>query len=161
MTVGEPEYVEFADGEFGEVVRLMSAMTEAHDGWINFEPAVDIEDVPPPKDGLFALLSNQGPDVPLATWTPPTAPGRRRPEPPTIGLLHPAGPGARAKLADRRHPVPEGWVVLQDFSKKGLVVAVPPEVPHADVVDWLLGAANALTRIPLTGTWRAAIYAAT
>ena len=60
MPLAEPEYLEFADGDFGEVVRRMAALTEAHDGWINFEPAVDIEDVPPAKDGLFVLKEEPG-----------------------------------------------------------------------------------------------------
>ena len=54
--------------------------------------------------------------------------------------------------------MPDGWVVLQDHSKKGLVVAVPPATGHADVVEWLLGAATLLSTVPLTGQWRAAVY---
>jgi hypothetical protein len=155
----EPEYVEFVEGSVNEVVDRMSRLTTARKGWMNFEPAVALEDVPPARDGLFALFSGRGPDVPLATWVPGTAPGgRRRPEPPTIGILHPAGPRASATLAESGHAVPDGWAVVQDYSKKGLVVAVPPSVPHAEVVEWLLDAASALTVVPLTGRWRAAVY---
>ncbi len=156
----EPEYVEFVEGEIAGVVDRMSRLTSAQSGWMNFEPAVALEDVPPPRDGLFALFSGRGPDVPLATWAAGTAGkgGRRRPEPPTIGILHGAGPRAGATLAESGHPVPDGWVVLQDYSKKGLVVAVPPAVAHTDVVAWLLRAARLLSRVPLTGRWRAVIY---
>ncbi|MDQ4096429.1 MAG: hypothetical protein M3144_00970 [Actinomycetota bacterium] len=155
----EPEYVEFTEGSADEVLDRMARLAAAQQGWMNFEPAVDVDDLPPPRSPLFGLLSGRGPDVPLATWAAGTAPkGRGRPEPPTIGLLHPAGARARAALAEQGHPVPDGWVVLQDFSKKGLVVAVPPAVAHADVVAWLLRAARLLSAVPLTGQWRAAVY---
>lgn len=157
MAGGEPDYLEFTLADLGDVLPRMAGMAERHEGWVNFEPAVRMEDAPPPRSGLFSLFSARGPDVPLATWTPGEA-RKGRPEPPTVGILHGAGPGAKGKLAARGFPVPEGWVVLQDYGKKGLVVAVPPAVGHAQVVDWLLRAATALSDIPLTGTWRAAFY---
>lgn len=148
----EPEYVELTRGDLRPVLAYMEAMAASHTGWINFEPAVHVEDALPPKSGLFGLFSSRGPDVPLVTWTPGEV-RKGRTEPPTVGVLHPSGPRAKAKV-----DVPEGWVVLQDYSKKGLVLAVPPTVAHADVVDWLLRAAARLAVIPLTGEWRAAIY---
>ena len=75
-----------------------------------------------------------------------------------VGILHAAGARAGGTLAELGHAVPDGWVVLQDFSKKGLVAAVPPSVDHADVVTWLLRAARLLSRVPLTGRWRAVVY---
>ena len=75
-----------------------------------------------------------------------------------IGLQHGAGRRIKAHLAELGHPVPDGWVVLQDYVRKGLVVAVPPDVPHADVVAWLLAAARAASPVPLRGTWRASVY---
>jgi hypothetical protein len=134
----------------------MRAMAEAHDGWINFEPSIHVEDVPQ-ETGVFSFLSGRGPAVPLATWTPPSAPKRGRGEPAMIGLQHGAGSKAKARLEEVGHGVPDGWVVTQDYAKKGMVVAVPPSAEFADVVRWLLDAAAALTVIPLTG-WRAAVY---
>jgi hypothetical protein len=157
--VAEPDYVEFAPGDLDEVLRWMAELAEAGRGWINFQPAVDVDDLPPPRSPLGGLLSGRGPDVPLATWTPGRPPrGRSRPEPPSVGLQHAAGPRAASALAERGHPVPEGWVVLNDHSRHGLVLAVPSAVPHAQVVAWLRRAAGALTDIPLTGRWRAAVY---
>lgn len=156
--VDEPRYIEFTRGAVDDVVGVMDAMTTTHTGWINFQPAVDVDDVPPPRSVVFGLFSNRGPDVPLGTWTPASAPGRGRAEPAMIGLQHGAGTRAVGRLADVGRPVPDGWVVVQDYSKKGLVVAVPPEASHAEVVDWLIAAASALTDVRLTGTWRAAIY---
>jgi hypothetical protein len=50
-------------------------------------------------------------------------------------------------------------MVSQDHVRKGLVVAVPEAVAPADALRWLLEAANLLSTVPLTGRWRAAIYA--
>ncbi|HEX3623467.1 MAG TPA: hypothetical protein VHT97_14225 [Acidimicrobiales bacterium] len=152
-----PRYVEFSPEHVDEVVAAMSTMTEAHGGWVNFEPSIPVEDVPASSSGVFSLFSGRGPAVPLGTWTPPSAPRRGRGEPAMLGLQHGAGTRVKAQLAERGHPVPEGWVVVQDYAKKGLVVAVPPTADHAEVVRWLLRAAGLLSAIPLTG-WRAAVY---
>lgn len=155
----EPDYVEFLTDDLTAVLARMAELAERQDGWINFEPGVDVDDLPPARTGLAGLITGRGPDVPLATWTPGAAPrGRGRGEPPSIGLQHGAGPGARARLAEAGHPVPQGWVVLQDHAKRGLVVAVPPAVTHADVLGWLLGAAAVLSTVPLDRDWRAAVY---
>ena len=75
-----------------------------------------------------------------------------------LGLQHPAGSKAKPLLAERGHPVPAGWVVVQDHVRKGLVVSIPAAVAPAQALDWLLEAAKRLSTIPLTGRWRAAIY---
>ena len=156
----EPTYVPFRAGRLDEVVAVMDSLTDAHAGWINFQPAVDVDDLPSAGGGFFGLFGGKGPDVPLGTWLPATAPKRGRPDPPRIGLQHGAGARAKPKLAELGHPVPDGWVVMQDYVKKGLVIAVPPDVAHADVLLWLLGAARLLSSIPLTGDWRAEVYRA-
>jgi hypothetical protein len=137
----------------------MDALSDAGQGWVNFEPAVDVDDVPPDGSGAFSFLSGRGPVVPLCTWTPPTVSRRGRREPAMLGLQHPAGSKAKSLLARLGRPVPDRWIVVQDHVRKGLVVAVPPEVGAAEALDWLLGAAAVLSTIPLTGGWRAAIYA--
>ena len=159
MTV-EPTYVPFRPGRLDEVVAVMDELTDAHAGWVNFQPAVDVDDLPSSGGGFFGLFGGKGPDVPLGTWIPATAPKRGRPDPPKIGLQHGAGSRAKPKLIELGHPVPDGWVILQDYVKKGLVIAIPPDVPHGDVLLWLLGAARLLSSIPLTGDWRAEVYRA-
>lgn len=153
----QPEYVEFSPDAPADVLRHMRLIADDHNGWINFEPAVYVEDAPPPKGGLFSLFSTRGPDVPVATWHPGEV-TKRRTEPAQVGILHAAGVHAKTKLDERGHAVPEGWVVTQDYSKKGFVVAVPPSVSHAEVLDWLLPAAASLSTVPLTGRWRAVVY---
>ena len=136
----------------------MVAMSEAGKGWVNFEPAVDVDDVPPSGSETFSLFSGRGPVVPLGTWTPRTVGRRGRVDPAMLGLQHPAGSKARPLLAELGHAVPEGWIVVQDHVRKGLVVSVPPAVGPADALRWLLQAARLLSTIPLTGGWRAAVY---
>lgn len=157
---GDPRYLEFDPAHSDDVVATMDAMAEAHRGWVNFQPAVDLDDLPPSGSGFFGLFSGRGPDVALATWTPPAAPkrGGGRGERAMIGLQHGAGRRIKAQLADAGHPVPEGWVVLQDYVKKGLVISVPEGVAHADVVAWLVTAARVTSPVPIRGMWRAVIY---
>jgi hypothetical protein len=152
-----PRYLEFSATRLDEVLHVMAAMAEAHGGWVNFEPSIPVEDAPATGSGAFSLFSGRGPAVPLGTWTPPSAPRRGRGAPAMLGLQHGAGSKVRAELAQRGHPVPDGWRVVQDSSKKGLVLALTPTVDDGEVVRWLLQAAAVLSVIPLTG-WRAAVY---
>ena len=154
----EPRYVEFQPDRAGDVVAAMEAVGGAGAGWVNFEPAVEAEDVAAAGSGTFALFSGRGPVVPLATWTPATTQRRGRREPAMIGLQHPAGLKAKPRLADLGHPVPDGWIVVQDHVRKGLVVTLPDGVAAADALDWVLRAARLLSTVPLTGQWRAAVY---
>lgn len=154
----EPRYLEFDPERTGEVVATMAALAETGRGWVNLEPAVHVDDVPPEGSGAFALFSGRGPVVPLGTWTPGTVTRRGRQEPAMLGLQHPSGTKAKPLLAGHGHAVPDGWVVVQDHVRKGLVVAVPPEVGPEVALRWLLRAARLLSTIPLTGGWRAAVY---
>jgi len=153
----QPHYLEFDPDRVAEVVSAMEAIGESGKGWVNFEPAVDVDDVPA-ESGTFSLFSGRGPTVPLGTWTPGSTSRRGRVEPAMLGLQHPAGAKAKPLLATRGHPVPQGWVVVQDHVRKGLVVSVPPGVAPAEALQWLLRAARLLSTIPLTGRWRAAMY---
>ena len=151
--------MEFQPDRAGEVVAAMEAVGETGAGWVNFEPAVEAEDIAAAGSSTFALFSGRGPVVPLATWTPARSQRRGRREPAMIGLQHPAGSRAKPLLAERGHPVPDGWVVVQDHVRKGLVLALPEGVAAADALVWVLRAARLLSTVPLTGRWRAAVYA--
>ena len=155
----QPRYVEFLPDQAGEVVAAMEAIGGTGAGWVNFEPAVEAEDFAAAGSSTFALFSGRGPVVPLATWTPATTPRRGRREPAMIGLQHPAGSKAKPLLAELGHPVPDGWIVVQDHVRKGLVVTLPDGVAAADALGWVLRAARLLSTVPLTGQWRAAVYA--
>jgi hypothetical protein len=150
------EIVEFRPSDPAVVVDAMTALAAAEHGWITLQPGVRPEDAPPPKSVLGSLFSGNGPPVPVCTWVAPEA-GQKPPHP-EIGVLHQSGPKAARRLSEVGITVPDRWVVLADHPRRGLVIAVHPDAAHADVLDWLLGAGEALTRVPLTGTWQAAVH---
>ena len=153
------EFVEFDPETAEPVLAVMAelASTPGGTGWLTLDPAID-DRFPAPQENLFGrLVSGRGPAVPRATWVPADT-NRRRPEPMSVGILHGTGAGATARLAEKGAPLPERWRVVSDHSKRGLVAWVPIDIPHDEVLAWTLAAARALTRIPLTGRWRAAVH---
>jgi len=153
------DFLEFDPDAPEAVVAVMVELAAASSGsgWLTLDPAID-ERFPPPEQSTFGrLVSGRGPAVPRATWVPADV-QRRRPEPVSVGILHATGAGATERLAGKGCPVPERWRVVNDHSKRGFVAWVPIDVPHEEVLAWTLGASRALTRIPLTGRWRAAVH---
>ena len=131
------------------VIPVMAELHRDGTGWIVFEPGFDPDDAPPPS-GLFGLFSSKGPAVPDVSWVPGT--------PTEVGIRHGSGPKAVPRLAEVGHPVPDRWVLRQDHSRRGLVLAVPPDEEHERTVRWLLEAATLLTSFPIGDDWRAAVY---
>lgn len=152
----EPLIIEFDEGQHAPVVVRMAEMAAAGAGWLNLTPGLAMAEPPPDRGPLTALLGSRGPTVPLATWTP--ASGR---EPPTAGIHHAEGPRAMQLLGDRGLPLPEGWRVLQDHPKRGLVVTIGTGQDRGDLdatLSWLVTATGLLCPWPRTGEWRALCY---
>jgi hypothetical protein len=79
--------------------------------------------------------------------------------PTQVGIQHGAGPKVVGVLRNLGEPVPDGWRVTQDHSRRGLVAMVPNGTASETVLDWLLRAGTALaSHLQLAGWWRAAIY---
>lgn len=158
MPLKEPEYVEFSPEQPDELLEIMGFLAVTGDGWINLQPAVRLEDMPPPPGELRQLFSARGPAVPLVTWAPGQTrrDGSRTRE--EAGIQHGTGRKARDHLADHGGAVPAGWPVRQDSPRRGLVVEIPEGVPHREVLDWLVPAAAMLSDVPLSGPWRAAVF---
>jgi hypothetical protein len=154
-----PEIVEFRPPDYDSISAAMAELAQHQRGWITLQPGVRPDDAPPPRSVFGALFSGGGPPVPVCTWVAPVA-SQKTPHP-EIGILHQAGPKAARRLADKGIEIPDHWVVLADHPRRGLVVAVHPESPQAEVLDWLVRAGHALTRVPLTGAWQAAIHGRT
>ena len=89
MPTREPVVVDFHEQRRSAVVSRMAAMAAAGAGWINLSPGLDVDEPPPERSGLGALLAARGPTVPLATWAP--SQGR---EPASAGIQHSQGPRA-------------------------------------------------------------------
>ena len=146
-----PEQIDFALNDRATVLARMERLAQRKKGWINLSPALDEDEEPPPRSSNFGLFSGRGPDVPLCTWLPGP--------PVEVGIQHGAGAKAARALRDLGEPVPDGWRVTQDHSRRGLVVVVPSGTADERVLDWLLRAGTALaSHLTLAGWWRAAIY---
>jgi hypothetical protein len=147
-----PELIDFGLNDRAAVLARMDQLRESKKGWINLSPALDEdEEPPPPRSSTFGLFSGRGPDVPLCTWLPGP--------PVQIGIQHGAGAKAVEVLRNLSQPVPDGWRVTQDHSRRGLVVIVPNDTPDTETLDWLLKAGAALaSHLKLAAWWRAAIY---
>jgi hypothetical protein len=126
----------------GDITPLIEHVEDAV--FINFSPGVDA-DHQPPRTALANLVGNQGPYVPLATWTPGE-----------IGLQHAAGQRVTATLAEKGCPVPEDWYKVSEHPKRGLVLRTY-QTPVEEVLQWLSKAAEELCRLPITKPWTAVV----
>jgi hypothetical protein len=150
---------EFTPPGNDRVTGYLHHLTEAGQGWINLLPGVEVDEdddqTTPP--GLFSLFSNRQAPVTMATLVP-ARPTRRSIEGVTVGLLHPTGAKAAARLADAGVALPAGWLVRQDHARRGLVVVALHGAPEADIVSWALRAGTTLCRKEMTGQWQAVVY---
>jgi hypothetical protein len=150
--------IEFTPPEVGAVADALHGLRAAGSGWINLMPGIDEEasDVHP-RAGLFAFFGNNAAPVSMTTLMPPKK-DRSGTEGLTIGVMHPTGGKAVARLAEAGVTVPDGWVVRQDHARRGLLVRTPVTVAEPDVITWSVRAGTALCRAEMTGRWRAVIY---
>lgn len=157
MTRATPEAIEFRPDHPGPVLSHMAALTEAASGWINVRPIIEAEHQPPPP-GPLSIFGGSVHKVPTVTWMP----GKRERSgsigATRVGLQHAGGPRVVATLRDLGLPLPEGWRVVQDHPRRGLVAKLPSGADDGDVLDWLIRAAAALCTVPATGRWRAEIF---
>jgi hypothetical protein len=151
------ETVAFLRSAPDAVVARMAALAADHRGWINLAPTVVEDEEADRPAGLFALFTATGPPVPLCTWSP----GERRRRgvgPPSVGIQHGTGPKAVRRLAGVGSAPPDGWTVLQDHPRRGLVVRPLAGEAHEAVLGWLLQAGEALCLPAVTGRWTAAVF---
>jgi hypothetical protein len=152
------ETIEFAPPELARVAAALQNLRDAGSGWVNLMPGIDEDAVAvEPQGGLFAFFGNRVPPVTMATIMPPKK-DRRASEGLTVGLMHPTGAKAVARLDEVGVTMPDGWVVRQDHVRRGLVVRTPVDVAETDVITWCVRAGTALCRAEMTGQWRAVVY---
>lgn len=150
--------IEFVPPQFDRVATSLEQLRTTGDGWMNLVPGID-EDATPPEThaGLFAFFGTRQPPVTMATIMPPRR-DRRASEGMTVGLMHPTGARAAARLAEAGVPVPDGWHVRQDHARRGLLVRTGVDDAAADVIAWCVRAGSALCRADMTGSWQAVVY---
>ena len=154
----ETKTMEFTPPEVAGVAGALSQLRDAGSGWVNLLPGIDEDAVDPdPPTGLFAFFGNRAPPVTMATIMPAKR-DRRDIEGMTVGLMHPTGARAVARLAEVGVALPQGWVVRQDHVRRGLVVGSPVGATEADVIRWCVRAGAALCRADMTGRWQAVVY---
>jgi hypothetical protein len=132
--------------DLAPVIEVMDRLTAAGKGWIDVTPA-GME--PPAPTSVWGRINGRGPTVPRLTWTAPQE-ARRKPEPAAIGIEHPSGPRALARLDAAGHPLPAGWRRLQDHSMRGLVLEPPSDARLGVVFGWSLRAVQILGGIDST-----------
>ena len=154
----ETRTMEFTPPEVTAVADTLANLRAAGSGWLNLLPGIDERAVDAEQPGgLFAFFGNRPPPVTMATVMPAKR-DRRESEGLTVGLMHPTGAKAVARLAEVGVAIPDGWVVRQDHVRRGLVVRTPVRTDEVAVVDWCVRAGTALCRAEMTGRWRAVVY---
>ena len=150
--------IAFTPSDLTVVADELGSLRAAGGGWINLLPGIDEEasDVHP-RAGLFAFFGNNAAPVTMTTLMPPKK-DRSETEGVTVGLMHPTGGKAVARLAEAGVPVPDGWMVRQDHARRGLLLRTPVAVSELDVIAWSVRAGTALCRAEMTGRWRAVVY---
>ncbi len=150
--------IEFIPPDETGVADALRMLRDAGSGWVNLMPGID-EDAADihPRAGLFAFFGNNAAPVTMTTVMPPKR-DRHDIEGVTVGLMHPTGGKAVARLAEAGVTLPDGWVVRQDHARRGLLVRTPVSVTEADVIDWSVRAGTALCRAEMTGRWQAVVY---
>ncbi len=151
------EFIEFVPGVGDDgVVAVMDELAASSEsgggGWLTLDPAFDDRFPPPQQTTLGRLVSGRGPAARHV------GPRRLGPGLNPFGILHGTGAQSVDRLAEKGIDKPERWRVAADHSKRGLVLWVPIDVPHGDVLDWTCRATRALTRVPLLEQWRVAVH---
>ncbi len=154
----QTQVIEFRPPAIDRVADALRRLRAAGDGWVNLLPGVDVDAAAPePQAGLFAFFGNRAAPVTMATVIPAKK-DRRQIEGVSVGLMHPTGARAVARLAEAGVTIPTGWVVRQDHARRGLVLRTPVDAPEPEIVDWCVRAGTALCRVDMTGEWQAVVY---
>jgi hypothetical protein len=149
--------VEFSGDKAAQIVAWMERLADAGDGWINVIPELNEDDERPTSLGFFTLFGGGGLGVTMCTWIP-AAPDDHGGTHSSLGITHLTGQRAFARLTSLGVPVPGPWIVEQDHPRRGLVIRVPADEPHGEVLMWAMRAAAALSAPLRIRGWRADIY---
>lgn len=140
------------------VAALSGLVDDGAGGWINLHPEVEEEAVAAvTPSAVAALFRAPGPPIPQVTLMPPHT-GRRGDKPARMGLTHGVGTRVIPRLRDADIALPEGWKVVQDHVRRGVVLDLAEPLDPGLAVDWALRAAVALCPIPTTGAWLAEVH---
>lgn len=157
MRGGSVEELRCRPPDVDALLARMRELAAAGGGWVNLQPGVPEDEVPPPARGLAILFGAAPQPVPVCTWVPGRV-GRRGRAPDQVGVQHGRGAHALRQLAGEGLALPPGWRWRQDNPRRGVVVDLPPGTDPGDALDWLLRAGALLATVPLSGEWRAIVH---
>lgn len=156
----QPTVVEIESlDEVGEVLAAMEAATRTGRGWVNVQAEVVDESAVPPASALSYFFRRNTPDIALGTWTPPVP--QRPGSPQSLGVQHRLGARLLPLFDDFGIERPDTWRRLQDSPRRGLVVEVPADEPHEEVLRWLLRVIRSATPLATTGRYRVVLNRST
>ena len=154
----KPTIIELDDlDHLDPALEVMRACTTNGRGWMNVQAEIEPDALPSPPSLITQLIRRSSPDAALGTWTPPMAGQPDAPQ--NLGVQHRYGTKLIPLLDDLGVERPETWRRVQDSPRRGLVVAVPHDTPHDEVLSWLLRLVQAATTLPTTGRWLVACHA--
>ncbi len=151
----EARAIEFAGTERAEVLGEMRTLAADRAGWVNLSPHIDPDQMPP-RGGNPGVFSSRGPLVPLATWVPGPAGGRKA-APSSIGLQHPIGTKAVPTLRELGLVAPDGYRVVADHPRRGLVLEASEPGDVEAVLDFMIRATGGTCPLEFDGRWVAGI----
>jgi hypothetical protein len=153
-----PDQIEFTVTAPEAAVAAIEELVAARSGWINLYPEVDeAEAAAVTPNAVASLFRAPGPPIPQATLMAPTD-GRRGAEPAQLGMTHGVGTRVVSRLAAEGLTLPEGWKVVQDHVRRGLVVRLDDPVDVERALTWALRAGTLLCPINTTGGWLAEVH---
>jgi hypothetical protein len=149
-----PEQLEFRYDQWEPVLERMAELTRAGRGWLNLYPET-VEDTEEDEGSsvMGGLFGRRGPAVPMGTWVAAT---ERAPA--SVGISH----GVREKVVPRLREAGvharDGWHLVQDNPRRGLVARLPADATPEEILAWLMSAIDELCPVALTGNWLAEIH---
>ena len=150
----EARALEFAGTDRAELLGEMRSLASDRSRWVNLSPRIDPEKVPP-RGGAPGIFSSRGPLIPLATWVP--GPLGRKPAPSSIGLQHPLGTKAVPTLRELGLVAPDGYRVVADHPRRGLVLEAEAPGDVDAVLDFMIRATGGTCPLEFDGWWVAGV----
>ena len=154
MARSTPDQIEFRYDEWEPVLERMAEMTRARQGWLNLYPETVEDREEDEGTSVFGgLFGRRGPAVPMGTWVVATDRA-----PASVGISH----GAREKVVPRLREAGvharNGWHLVQDNPRRGLVARLPADARPDEILAWLMSAIDELCPVALTGRWLAEVH---
>ena len=153
-----PRRLSFRRSDPAPLVEVVEDLSRLGRGWVNIAADLGDDHAANIANRPGGWFSARGPESPHSTYVPPRRKRNGKIEPAQLGIEHAAGPKAVRQLDAAGLTVPGGWLVRQDNPKRGLVLAVPAGSGSNELVEWLLAAAELLSRVPLGDAWQAEVW---